>query len=155
LQKIEQAWHSVVIGRAGNPAQPPSAKRATATVLPGSLLTAALSLAQWQLTQEVRRLPPPLILDHSGQSGYHENVQQVLRHGALQHALYQETRSNAGGAIAAYERAISYGLRLPAAFFALGLLYRLVGREIDARCALRWAAQDPFYRQAVQHIGYM
>jgi hypothetical protein len=82
-------------------------------------------------------------------------VYPILRHGALQHALYHETRGNAGGAVIAYERAIAYGLRLPAGFFALGLLYRLVGRETDARHVLRLAAQDPFYRQAVKLIGYV
>jgi tetratricopeptide (TPR) repeat protein len=147
LQAVEKTWHSLVAGRVASlPAS--SSSHSGAAVMPGSMLTAALSLAQWQLTQEVRRLPLPV-----GSAGNKDEVRQVLRHGALQHALYHETRGNAGGAIAAYERAIAYGLRLPAGFFALGLLYRLVGRQTDARCALRLAAQDPFYRQAVTLIG--
>jgi tetratricopeptide (TPR) repeat protein len=149
---VEKTWHSLIVGRTSTPTQSPTAEsgRMSAAVLPGSLLTAALSLAQWQLTQEVRRLPAPV-----DSSIPNTDVHHVLRHGALQHALYHETRGNAGGAVVAYERAIAYGLRMPAAFFALGLLYRLVGRESDARCVLRLAAQDPFYRQAVTLIGYI
>lgn len=153
LQAVEQAWHSVVVGRVANLPTLSSGRPASA-LLPGSLLTAALSLAQWQLTQEVRRLPMPVGTMPGGSAENKDNVHHVLRHGALQHALYHETRGNAGGAVIAYERAVAYGLRLPAAFFALGLLYRLVGREPDARCVLRLAAQDPFYRQAVTLIGY-
>jgi tetratricopeptide (TPR) repeat protein len=148
-EAVERAWHTVVVGRVVNP-PPASPGRQTGDVLPGSLLTAALSLAQWQLTQEVRRLPDPV-----NPTIPEANVHHVLRHGALQHALYHETRGKAGGAIIAYERAIAYGLRLPAAFFALGLLYRLVGRETDASIVLKLAAQDPFYHQAVRLIGYV
>jgi hypothetical protein len=60
-----------------------------------------------------------------------------------------EGRGRAGLAVAGYEQAIAAGLRMPAAFFALGLLYRLLGRQSDAQAALTLAAQDPFYRQAV------
>jgi hypothetical protein len=52
-------------------------------------------------------------------------------------------------AISAYEKAIAAGLSAPAIFFTLGLLYRLVGRQADARAALVLASRHPFYRRAV------
>ena len=109
---------------------------AASRVEPGDLLSAAASFAQWQLTAGLR--------------------QNTLRPGAppvgdlhLRQAMLHEGHGRAGAAIAAYEQAIAAGTQPPALFFALGLLYRLVGRRADARAALTLAARHPFYRQAV------
>ena len=104
----------------------------------GDLVNAAAEFAQWQLTAEFR------------QSTRHEiEAAQVARNAHLRLAMLNEGRGQAGAAIAAYEKAIAAGLKLPAVFFALGLLYRLVRRHTDARAALTLAAQHPFYRRAV------
>jgi len=68
---------------------------------------------------------------------------------ALRQAMLHEAQNRAGQAIAAYEQAIRAGTQPPAIFFALGLLYRLVGRRADAHAALTLAARHPFYQQAV------
>lgn len=109
---------------------------AASRVEPGDLLSAAAEFAQWQLTAGLR--------------------QNTLRPGAppagdlaLRQAMLHEGHGRAGPAIAAYEQAIAAGTQPPALFFALGLLYRLVGRRADARAALTLAARHPFYRQAV------
>ena len=126
----ESAWRCVAArnGADGRPAT---------RVEPGDLLNAAAEFAQWQLTAALR--------------------QNTLRPGAatsagdvhLRQAMLHEGHGHAGLAIMAYERAIAAGTQPPAAFFALGLLYRLVGRRADAHAALTLAARHPFYRQAV------
>ena len=126
----EDAWRCVA-ARDGADGRP------TPRVEPGDLLNAAAEFAQWQLTAGLR--------------------QSTLRPGAaategdvyLRQAMLHEGHGRAGPAIAAYERAIAAGTQPPAIFFALGLLYRLVGRRADARAALTLAARHPFYRQAV------
>ncbi len=125
----EDAWRCVA-ARDG-------ARGAAARIEPGDLLNAAADFAQWQMTAGLR--------------------QNTLRPGvapsegdiSLREAMLHEGRGRAGLAIAAYERAIAAGTQPPAIFFALGLLYRLVGRRADARAALTLAARHPFYRQAV------
>ena len=67
----------------------------------------------------------------------------------LRQAILNEGYGRAGVAIAFYEKAVTAGLNEPAAFFALGLISRLVGRRQDARAALRLAARHPLYRRAV------
>lgn len=110
----------------------------------GDLVTAANDLAQWQLTAAFR----------AGTVGRDARRPEHLeRNVPLGQALLHEGRGRAGLAVSGYEQAIAAGLRMPAVFFVLGLLYRLLGRERDARSALTLAAQDPFYRQAVDLIN--
>ncbi len=126
----EEAWRCVA-ARDGE-------KGGAARVEPGDLLNAAADFAQWQLTAEFRQS----VLRDPQAAG-------AARYAHLRQAMLQEGRGLAGPAIAAYESAITAGLNLPAAFFALGLLYRLVGRRADAHAALTLAARHPFYRRAV------
>jgi tetratricopeptide (TPR) repeat protein len=107
-------------------------------VEPGDLLKAATDFAQWQLTAEFRQ-----------STLRRDAAQRAARDTYLRQAMLHEGRGLAGPAIIAYEKAIAAGLNLPAAFFALGLLYRLVGRRGDARAALLLASRHPFYRRAV------
>lgn len=124
----ENAWRCVAV-RDSTGAAP--------RVEPGDLLSAAAEFAQWQLTAGLRQntlrpdVPPPMGDLH------------------LRQAMLHEGHGRAGPAITAYEQAIAAGTQPPALFFALGLLYRLVGRRADARAALTLAARHPFYRQAV------
>jgi tetratricopeptide (TPR) repeat protein len=126
----EDAWRCVAArnGADGHP---------TRRVEPGDLLNAAAEFAQWQLTAALR------------QSTLRPSAALAEGDTYLRQALLQEGHGHAGPAIAAYERAIAAGRQPPALFFALGLLYRLVGRRADARAALTLAARHPFYRQAV------
>jgi len=125
----EQAWRAVAVRdrAAGNGAR----------VEPGDLVNAAAEFAQWQLTAEFR------------QRLQDADPARAERNDHLRLALLHEGYGRAGQAIAAYERAIAAGLDLAAVFFAVGLLYRLVGRHSDARAALTLAARHPFYRRAV------
>lgn len=107
-------------------------------VEPGDLLNAATDFAQWQLAAEIRQGTL------SGANGTNPEG-----HIHLRQAMLNEGYGRAGVAISFYEKAVSSGLSQPAVFFALGLLYRLVGRHQDARAALMLAARHPFYRRAV------
>lgn len=108
-----------------------------ARVEPGDLMNAAAEFAQWQLT-----------------AGFRQSTQRPMSpeeaapYAHLRQAMLHEGRGHAGQAIAAYEGAIAGGLQSPAIFFAVGLLYRLVGRRTDAHAALTLAARHPFYRRA-------
>ena len=126
----EDAWHCVATrnGAGGHPA---------ARVESGDLLNAAAEFAQWQLTAALR------------QSTLRPGAVPTAADVALRQAMLHEAQNRAGQAIAAYEQAIRAGTQPPAIFFALGLLYRLVGRRADAHAALTLAARHPFYRQAV------
>ena len=57
-------------------------------------------------------------------------------------------RGQPDDAILCYERAINGGLKLPAAFFTLGMLYLDRNRPSEARQALETAAQTPTYQTA-------
>ena len=122
----ENAWRCVAVRDSAAP-----------RVEPGDLLSAAAEFAQWQLTARLR------------QSTLRRDVPPALGDLALRQAMLHEGHGRAGPAIATYEQSIAAGTQPPALFFALGLLYRLVGRRADARAALTLAARHPFYRQAV------
>jgi tetratricopeptide (TPR) repeat protein len=59
-------------------------------------------------------------------------------------------RNQPDDAISCYERAIKGGLKLPAAFFTLGMLYLDRNRHSDARQVLETAAQSATYQAASQ-----
>jgi tetratricopeptide (TPR) repeat protein len=135
-EATDRAWRAVA--RRG-----PEGSLLQGEAQPGDLVTAANELAQWQLTAVFRAGAKG---SGAGESG------QAQRNVPLGQALLHEGRGRAGLAVAGYEQAIAAGLRLPAVFFVLGLLYRLLGRRDDADAALTLAARDPFYRQAVALI---
>jgi tetratricopeptide (TPR) repeat protein len=116
---------------------------ANARVETGDLLNATADFAQWQMVAEIRQS----ILS-GGNSAPADGVDPAA-YQQLREAILNEGQGRAGVAIAAYEKAIAAGLVAPPVFFALGLLYRLVGRRADAHAALRLAARHPFYRRAV------
>lgn len=135
-QATDQAWRAVA--RRG-----PEGSAAAADVQSGDLVSAANDLAQWQLTATFR----------AGTTSRDANEPDHLeRNVPLGQALLHEGRGRAGLAVSGYEQAIAAGLRIPAVFFVLGLLYRLLGRHDNARAALTLAARDPFYRQAVAQL---
>ncbi len=108
-----------------------------ARVEPGDLLNAAADFAQWQLAAEIRQSTLRATNNANPEAYIH-----------LRQAILNEGYGRAGMAMAAYEKAIAAGLNAPAVFFALGMLYRLVGRRADSRAALLLAARHPLYRRA-------
>ena len=61
-----------------------------------------------------------------------------------------EARGNDADAIGCYEKAIQGGLRVPAAFFVLGMLYLKQNRRDVAQKALAIAAKNGTFREASQ-----
>ncbi len=127
----DQAWRCVAT-------RDQREKRPEQRVEPGDLLNAAGELAQWQLAAAIRQSALPAANGANPEAYIH-----------LRQAILNEGYGHAGVAISTYEKAIAAGLDLPAAFFAVGLLYRLMGRRADARAAMLLAARHPFYRRAV------
>ncbi|CUS03991.2 protein of unknown function [Candidatus Promineifilum breve] len=107
-------------------------------VEPGDLLNAVADFAQWQLAAEIRQSTLRATNAANPEAYIH-----------LRQAILNEGYGRAGMAMAAYEKAIAAGLNAPAVFFALGMLYRLVGRRADSRAALLLASRHPLYRRAV------
>lgn len=131
----DQAWRCVAV-RDKRDARPDT------RVEPGDLLNAAAEFAQWQLAAEIRQstLTP-------------DNPISPEAYIFLRQAILNEGYGRAGIAISFYEKTAAAGLTSPAVFFALGLLYRLVGRRQDARAAHLLASRHPFYRRAVALLG--
>ncbi|MCL4804335.1 MAG: tetratricopeptide repeat protein [Anaerolineae bacterium] len=127
----DQAWRCVAL-------RDKQMSRPDTRVEPGDLVNAAADFAQWQLAAEIRR--STFLADDK----INPEVFVILRQ-----AILNEGYGRAGVAIIFYEKAAAGGLVAPAVFYALGLLYRLVGRRQDARAAHLLAARHPFYRRAV------
>lgn len=130
-EAMDQAWRAVAVRdqRAGQPGS---------RVEVGDLLNAASDFAQWQLSAAIHQ--------STLSNGDKTNSEAHLH---LRQAILNEGYGRAGSAISSYEKAIATGLESPAAFFVLGLLYRLVGHRDEAQAALTLAARHPFYRRAV------
>lgn len=126
----ERAWRCVAARGRGEPD--------VARLEPGALVNATADFAQWQLAAYIRQSSMP------GADGGSAEAAIYLRQ-----AILNEGYGRAGVAIGFYEKAVAAGLAEPAAFFALALIYRLVGRRQDARAALLLAARHPLYRRAV------
>jgi len=108
----------------------------------GDLINAGSEFAQWQLAA---------IIHQSTLAANDKTNPEAYIH--LRQAILNEGYGRAGLAIAAYEKAIATGIASPALFFVLGLLYRLVGRQQDARAALLLASRHPFYERVVTLLG--
>lgn len=108
----------------------------------GGLVNAGAEFAQWQLS-----------------AGFHQRSLQgtdgieEVRDDFLRQAMLHEGYGRAGLAIQFYEKAIASGLDSPAIFFAVGLLYRLVGRQADAQAALTLAGRHRFYQRVVELLN--
>lgn len=127
----DQAWRCVA-------QRDKQMSRPDARVEPGDLVNAAADFAQWQLAAEIRQSTLP--------ANDEINPEAFI---FLRQAILNEGYGRAGVAITFYEKTAAAGLTTSAVFYALGLLYRLVGRRQDARAAHLLAARHPFYRRAV------
>lgn len=106
----------------------------------------ASKLAQEQLAEEIFREED----DHDALVTQQTGLSKLERDAFIGQAMDFENRKQINEAIRCYEQAIGGGLRLPAAFFTLGLLY-LQQHELEkARQALSAAYKDAAYAEAVK-----
>lgn len=77
-------------------------------------------------------------------------LSKLERDALLGQAMDFETRGNMDDAISCYQRAIHGGLKLPAAYFMLGLLYAAKKQPDKAEKVLALAARNPSYKEASQ-----
>jgi tetratricopeptide (TPR) repeat protein len=101
----------------------------------------ARRLAQEELAAELFREEDEVEENASGLS-------KLERDALLGQAMDFETRGHIEDAIGCYRRAISGGLKLPAAYFMLGLLFLVNRQEKEARKVLALAARTPTYLEA-------
>ena len=102
----------------------------------------AIRLAQNQLAEEIFRDEDEM--EGTAVSG----LSKLERDALIGQAMDFETRGHVKEAIGCYEKALLGGLRLPAAFYALGMLYLKQGRRDVARKVLAIAAKTPEYGEA-------
>lgn len=101
----------------------------------------ARRLANEQLAEEIFREEDSSDLTASGLS-------KLERDALIGQALDFEGREQVEDAITCYEKAIGGGLRMPAAFFNLGLLYLQQKDLQKAKRALGYAIKDNHYKEA-------
>jgi len=105
---------------------------------------AARHLAQEQLAEEIFRDEDEDEVDSNAP------LSKLERDAALGQGMDFEQRGQIAEAIDSYRKAIDGGLRLPAAYFTIGLLYLKNQQPEEARQMLQLAARDPAYKQACQ-----
>jgi tetratricopeptide (TPR) repeat protein len=103
----------------------------------------AKRLAQEELAAELFR-------DEEETNDGANGLSKLERDALLGQAMDFETRGHIDDAIGCYQRAIKGGLKLPAAYFLLGLLYVIKQQRPEAEKMLSMAAQNPSYQQASQ-----
>ena len=101
----------------------------------------ARRLAQEELAAELFRDE-----DESEESA--NGLSKLERDALLGQAMDFETRGHIDDAIGCYQRAIKGGLRLPAAYFMLGMLYVANQHEDEAKKILAMAAKNRVYLEA-------
>ncbi|VAW43027.1 hypothetical protein MNBD_CHLOROFLEXI01-2915, partial [hydrothermal vent metagenome] len=79
-------------------------------------------------------------------------LSKLERDALLGQAMDFETRGQIGEAISCYRRAIQGGLKLPAAYFLLGLLFEANQQRPEAEKILTIAAKTSAYQEATQLI---
>jgi tetratricopeptide (TPR) repeat protein len=75
-------------------------------------------------------------------------LSKLERDALIGQAMDHESRGQVAEAITCFEKAIDGGLTLPAAYFALGLLYLDSGNSEEARRSLTTAAKDSLFKGA-------
>lgn len=109
------------------------------------LVEQAHRLAQDKLAEEIFREDENGVTAGAGLS-------KLERDALLGQGMDFEARGHIEDAVGCYEKAIHGGLRLPAAFFTLGLLYMKQNRADVAKRALAIAVKDPTYLEASKLI---
>lgn len=114
-----------------------------APVRPDDPVALAASRAQDALAEEIFQE------DEDGHAGAGP-LSKLERDALLGQGMDFQARGQTKQAIICYEKAITGGLRLPAALFTLGLLYLEVGQRDRAKRAFARAAQDSSYIPAIR-----
>jgi tetratricopeptide (TPR) repeat protein len=110
-------------------------------------LEAARKLAQEQLAEEIfRDEEDEDQLYGTGSTG----LSKLERDALIGQGIDFQSRGQLEDALSCYQKAIAGGLDLPAAHFALGMLYLDTGQTEKAAASLSKAAVDPDYKQAVE-----
>jgi len=105
----------------------------------------ARRLAQEQVAEEIFREE-----DESDMEAAANGLSKLERDALLGQAVDFESRVQVDDAIGCYEQAIGGGLRMPAAFFNLGLLYLNKSDMPKAKRALGYAVKDTNYKKAAK-----
>lgn len=100
--------------------------------------------AQNELAEEIFRDEE----DEEAAYGDDTSLSKLERDALIGQGIDFQFRGQIDDAIECYEKAIKGGLRLPAAFFTLGMLYLDKNRPNEGRRALEIAAQNPTYQAA-------
>ena len=108
-----------------------------------SPLDKARRLAQDQLAEEIFR-------DEDDDDNDDAPLSKLERDAALGQGMDFEQRGQISDAIASYKKAIDGGLRLPAAYFTIGLLYLEDSQPQEAQKMLALAAKNAAYAEASQ-----
>ncbi len=113
------------------------------TEAPADPVTVAKQRAQDELAEEIFR-------DEEGEADLYgvgpKGLSKLERDALIGQGMDFQSRGDVANAIACYEKAVAGGLRLPAAFFTLGLLYLEAGKLRHARAAFLKAGRDHGYR---------
>lgn len=111
---------------------------------PADPVAVATQRAQDELAEEIFR-------DEEGEADLYgvgpKGLSKLERDALIGQGMDFQSRGDIANAIACYEKAVGGGLRLPAAFFTLGLLYVQAGKQRHARAAFLKAGQDRTYRE--------
>jgi tetratricopeptide (TPR) repeat protein len=115
----------------------------------GDAIEQARRLAQEHLAEEIFRDEEDEGAFYGAPNG---GLSKLERDALIGQGMDFQSRGRVADAITCYEKAIAGGLKLPAALFALGLLYQEQRRPTDARRVLAVAVADPDYRAASQMV---
>lgn len=113
----------------------------------GDAVEKARRLAQNELAEEIFRDEED---DEISFGADETSLSKLERDALIGQGIDFQYRGQTDDAIECYERAIKGGLKLPAAFFTLGMLYSDRNRSAEARIMLETAAQTPTYQAASQ-----
>jgi tetratricopeptide (TPR) repeat protein len=116
----------------------------------GNPVEEARRLAQEQLAEEIFRDEEDEDLLYGAGDN---NLSKLERDALIGQGIDYQSRGRAGDAITCYEKAVAGGLKLPAAYFTLAVLYHEQQRPGDARRMLAEAAREPLYRPASRTLA--
>ena len=108
-------------------------------------ITAALKIAEEDLGTELFR-------EEDEEDVAAGEMIKLERDALISQAMDFQARNDGPRAITSYEKAVGLGLKLPAVYFVLGVLYVENGRPEAAFQALADAASDPRFEPAARHL---